>query len=344
MSEVPVMKGKNITVLLLAGAMVWSLCSCQTSQGEAAAPEESLSASTPAPSMTAEPTSTAVGEQEQAFSFADLKGYEFQFRSGAGAWGTALSIREDGSFSGTYSDTDMGGEGDVSAIQYRCDFTGQLTQPEKVNDYTYSVRIAEIHYAHAAGTDEIADGFHYYYTDPNGLVGAEEILIYLPGAPLDQMTEEFLSWVIYETPEDGKLPFYALNNQVEQQGFVGVNLAEAFRENLVWTEEYAAELETEIKEDTSLTQGDLNAKSQELYELWDGRLNELWGILKELLPEEDMEALRAEEVEWIAWKEAQAAQAGEEFGGGSLAIIVQSQRAAELTRERVYQLLELLEE
>lgn len=337
------MKRKKIASIVLAGAMVWSLCSCQTSQGETSVPEESPSVSVPAPSMTAEPVSTTAAEQEAEFSFADLKGYRFRFSSGAGAWGTVLTIREDGSFSGTYSDTDMGGEGDLSVIQYRCDFTGRFTQPERVNDYTYSVRIAEISYAHAAGTDEIADGFHYYYTDPYGLKDAEEILIYLPGAPLDQMTEDFLSWVIYMRPEDGKLPFYALNNEVCQQGFVGEDWAEIVKESVTWAEEYAVELETEIREDASLSQGDLNAKSQELYDLWDIRLNEVWEYLKETLPEAEMEALKEEELEWITWKEAQTAKAGEEYGDGSLALMAQAQRAAELTRERVYELLELLE-
>ena len=52
--------------------------------------------------------------------------------------------------------------------------------------------------------------------------------------------------------------------------------------------------------------------------------------------------LTAEELEWIAWKEEQLARTGEEAGGGSLAIMLQAQRAAELTRERVYVLLEYL--
>lgn len=338
------MKRNRITVLMLAGAMVWSLCSCQMSQGETAAPEETPTASVPVPTVAAEPESTAAAEEERGFSFADLKGYRFLFSSGAGAWGTTLTIREDGSFSGTYSDTDMGGEGDVSAIQYRCDFTGRFTQPEQVNDYTYSVRIAEISYEHEAGTDEIADGFHYYYTDPYGLKDAEEILIYLPGTPKDQLSEEFLSWVTYGDVRDGKLDFYALNNEVNQEGFVGEDWAENIKESMTWAEEYAAELETEIQEDTSLSQGDLNARSQELYDLWDIQLNEVWDYLKSTMPEADMEALTAEELEWITWKEGQAAEAGEEYGGGSLALMAQAQRGAELTRERVYELLELLED
>ena len=56
----------------------------------------------------------------------------------------------------------------------------------------------------------------------------------------------------------------------------------------------------------------------------------------------DPRPLTAEELEWIAWKEEQLARTGEEAGGGSLAIMLQAQRAAELTRERVYVLLEYL--
>ena len=47
-----------------------------------------------------------------------------------------------------------------------------------------------------------------------------------------------------------------------------------------------------------------------------------------------MEALRAEELEWIAWKEEQAALAGAGMDG--------TLRAAELTRERVGVLEEYL--
>ena len=76
--------------------------------------------------------------------------------------------------------------------------------------------------------------------------------------------------------------------------------------------------------------------------MWDNELNEVWDALNRLLSPEDMEALTAEELEWIAWKEEQLARTGEEAGGGSLAIMLQAQRAAELTRERVYVLLEYL--
>ena len=39
-------------------------------------------------------------EAEGEFSYKDLKGLTFAFSSGAGAWGTILTIQEDGSFEG----------------------------------------------------------------------------------------------------------------------------------------------------------------------------------------------------------------------------------------------------
>ncbi|MFR4335061.1 MAG: hypothetical protein ACLT3D_03395 [Lawsonibacter sp.] len=64
-----------------------------------------------------------------------------------------------------------------------------------MNDYTYSVRIASIDYERAVGEEAFADGFHYYYTEPRGLEDTEELLIYLPGAPLGELPQEFRGWV-----------------------------------------------------------------------------------------------------------------------------------------------------
>ena len=184
-------------------------------------------------------------------------------------------------------------------MQWNCKFTGRFAQPVQVNDYTYSMGIAEISYEKEAGTEEVIDGIQYYYTAPYGLEDAEESLVYLPGAPLG-------------------------------------------RTDVEWAEETAAEYETKILEDTSLSQGELNELSAQMFDLWDIQLNEVWAVLRQTLPQADMEALTAEELEWIAWKEEQLARTGEEAGGGSLAIMLQAQRAAELTRERVYVLLEYL--
>ena len=138
----------------------------------------------------------------------------------------------------------------------------------------------------------------------------------------------------YENTRD-KLPFYALNNEAHQQGFESYDWVERVRTDVEWAEETAAEYETKILEDTSLSQGELNELSAQMFDLWDIQLNEVWAVLRQMLPQADMEALTAEELEWIAWKEEQAALAGAGMDG--------TLRAAELTRERVGVLEEYLE-
>ncbi|MCI9143053.1 MAG: DUF1311 domain-containing protein [Lachnospiraceae bacterium] len=51
-----------------------------------------------------------------------------------------------------------------------------------------------------------------------------------------------------------------------------------------------------------------------------------------------MEKLRTQEREWISWKDAKVDAAGQGTAGGSAQSMDRSLKAAELTRERVYQL------
>lgn len=274
--------------------------------------------------------------------FSQLKDLEFYFASGAGGWRTILHIDVYGSFSGTYSDSDMGsGE---HGVQYRCDFTGQFTQPVRVNDYTYSVRIDEIAYEKEAGTEEVIDGTQYCYTDPYGLEDAEDILIYLPGAPLGQLPQEFRSWVGYSENTRDELPFYALNNAVHQQGFSSYDRLEDIRESLEgWVEPYAAELETEITSG-EFDQWVCEEKAARMLELWDDQLNDLWNCLEQRLDPAELEPLTAEQEAWAAWKEEQVTQAGAGPHEGYPQAVAEDVAAAELTRDRVYELLDWLGE
>ena len=56
-----------------------------------------------------------------------------------------------------------------------------------------------------------------------------------------------------------------------------------------------------------------------------------------------MEALTVEERRWIEQKEAAVAEAGAEFEGGSMQPMIMNDKAAELTKARLYELLKLLE-
>ena len=292
-----------------------------------------------------EPSDDPAAAQAAADSlFSQLKNLEFYFSSGAGGWRTILHIDGSGGFSGTYSDSDMGsGENGIHRIQMRCDFSGQFTQPVRVNDYTYSVRIDEITYEKEAGTDEVIGVTHYYYTDPYGLEDAEDILIYLPGAPLGQLPQEFRSWVGYSENTRDELPFYALNNAVHQQGFSSYDRLESIRDSLEWMEDSAASIKTELTGGT-LTQAEQEEWAASLAEIWGGALDDLWGCLEQRLDPAELEPLAVEQTAWISWKDEQVTQAGADPHEGCTQAAAEDMAAAELTRDRVYELLDWLDE
>ena len=93
----------------------------------------------------------------------------------------------------------------------------------------------------------------------------------------------------------------------------------------------------------AMSQLDMNEKSLELYELWDGALNYLWGELKTVLTEEDFESLLDQQRTWIADKEAAIAEAGAEVAGGSMYPLIINSVGAKWTEERVWELYALLQ-
>ena len=286
-------------------------------------------------------------ESEQAeFDFEKLKNLEFYFSSGAGGWRTVMQIGKDGSFSGQYSDSEMGatGEGYPNGTYHLCDFKGQFTAPVKVNEYTYSVKIDEISYLIQPETQEIKDGILYDYCTPYGLDGAEEVLIYLPGAPVELLPEEYMGWVRnhMENPAVAELPFYGLYNVTEQNGFSSYDISSRIDDTLAATEEWSITLKASMENDP-LTQMELNEKASELCVLWDTLLNDLWAEIKESLSEGEFQILLEQQRAWIAEKENAVEEAGKEFEGGSLQRMVMDFKTAELTEERVYELYELLE-
>lgn len=288
---------------------------------------------------------------ESDFSFAEFKNLNFTFLSGAGGWSTEMTIAEDGTFEGVYSDGNADwADAYPRGTTYYCSFHGKFVEPVKKDEYIYFTTIESLTYDNPVGTEEIKDGLRYIYTDVYGLDNPEEILIYFPGMPIDELPEGYLSWVRnnwymdFEFPQKyTTLPFYGLYNVSEEQGFSSYNRLEELKETVDSTESYTSSIEEIIKAET-LSQAEMNEKSQLIYDLWDGQLNKAWDILKKNLNADDMSALTREQLDWIAMKEASMKEAGAEVEGGSMYGMVVSQRGAELTKERVYELMEIVDE
>ena len=288
---------KRMSLLVLAGTMTLSLWGCKSQEqkkpeeaatvgitinlDEEEVREEGQKKEEQSGENQREENRKREEEQEESdFSFADLRGVEFVFSSGAGGWQTAMTVREDGSFSGVYFDGEMGdtGEDYPNGSMYWSDFSGQFTRPVQEDDYTYSVEIAALEYEHPLGEEEIRDGVRYCYTDVYGLDGTEKLLIRLPGSPLEALSEEVRSWIGYydlSQTTDKSLPFYVLENEQQGYGFQGHDMITDLKEMITFTESQVEALEASIQNDP-LSQTELTEKTEYIYELWDQALNNTW--------------------------------------------------------------------
>ena len=343
---------KKIFSLFLSGLLLFSAAACgpevqlervtisaediviDPSEEQTSVPEDS----------SAPPETAASDDMALCFSFESLKPFTFVFSSGAGAWSTTLTIQEDGSFSGQYSDSDAGSYSDAypNGTQYLCDFTGQLSQPVIVNENTFSVKVEEMKFANQPGTEEIMNDVRVLYSECNGLAKGDELFIAVPGTPLEDIDAEYRSWLgfydLSSLDEITLLPYFALLNETQQIAFSSYDSRESLKDVIRMTKTRADELEASLSGD-SLTQTEINETAGELYQVWDDALNTVWNVLRQTLSAETMDALTSEQKLWISEKERAAADAGASSGGGSMQDFIVWQKKAELTRERVYELL-----
>lgn len=301
-------------------------------------------------------TGAALNESESAALFEELSKYEYCFSSGAGAWSTYVYIGDDGSFEGYYHDSDMGDIGDdyPYGTSYYCSFKGKFSNPVKVNDYTYSLKIESMTTENEAGTEEITDGVKVVYSDPYGFENTDEIIVYTAETPVSAVSEEYLSWVRMAMDENATtIGFTSLYNPNGEYGFTSYNtddpydLAgvvcatyESVDAELAAIEEKSAVFDSILSGD--LSQTEYNEYTYWQYTLWDKELNSIWSRLKNKMAEGDFAKLTEEQRTWISDKEAAIADAGKEYEGGTIQPMAENMKGTELTKERVYKLAEYL--
>lgn len=227
---------KKVTAFALTGILLCAMCGCGTDaqQGASAGAAGSAGADSvqqeeeqQAASSDAENAQQSSGGDagSEEFSFADFKNIDFIMSSGAGGWQATMDISADGSFTGGYMDNDMGdtGDGYPNGTIYQSDYTGKLTGLKKVNDFTYSAKVSGIKYENEPDTEVIKDGVKYSYSKAM-VDDGDEVSIYLKGAPLDQLPEEYLIWAGYydlSQTDETELSSYGIYDVAADSGFVG---------------------------------------------------------------------------------------------------------------------------
>ncbi|MCM1261340.1 MAG: hypothetical protein NC313_01365 [Butyrivibrio sp.] len=165
--------------------------------------------------------SSYVDEKETQFSFGDITDKTF-YLSGTGTWNTHLHINDDGSFEGEHIAVNRGtayiSEAHPGGIADYCEFSGAFGDLEKVDAYTYKMKLISIEYARTLGEEKLIDDTLYIYSTAYGLDGGEEFYIYLPGAKWDNLPESYkqfvgyYSWSPYMESEPTNLEDYGLYN------------------------------------------------------------------------------------------------------------------------------------
>lgn len=224
---------KQILRITAALALVMSLCACgqneqdgeqspsgSTGQTETAAPEETAAAESVPETTETEPVTAETPAVEEEVALPPL---ELSFSSGAFGWGTVLSLNSDGSFTGGFHDSDMGSIGDdyPNGTYYTCQFTGRFEDIHYVDAFTVSLTLTELTTFRTEGESWIEDGVLYIASYPYGLEDCTEFLLYLPGTPVEGLSEEFRSWLFLGDAQ--ALEGYALRNTEKDYGFVSMD-------------------------------------------------------------------------------------------------------------------------
>lgn len=161
---------------------------------------------------------------------------EFIFSSGVGAWSTGITLNDDGTFDGEYSDSDMGNTGIdyPNGTVHICKFKGKFSVPELINEYVYSMRLEFLEVEGEVGNQYVENGILYINSEPYGFDDADEFLVYLPGCSLEEVSEEFLSWSQVNSKIRKTIPsgVYGIYNVSGMKGFMGED------DNTLWKKSY----------------------------------------------------------------------------------------------------------
>ena len=226
--------GKIMTVALAATFAVSLLAGCNGADSEST--EKNKGTTEVSTEATTEKTETQATEAASTEAGMEAQTAELQeeavsalpgtypidmiFSSGAGGWSTTLTLSQDGSFTGAFSDSEMGERDEneyPNGTVYVCNFSGQFKDIKKVNDYTYSMTLDSVKVAE--DEEKIEDGIRYKAGEPSGMDSGTEIYFYTPDAPVSELPEAFLSWWQESADGSATLDCYAIYNKSADSGF-----------------------------------------------------------------------------------------------------------------------------
>ena len=169
---------------------------------------------------------TALGAFAEANEniFDTLSALDWEFASGVGAWGTELRISADGSFTGSFHDSEMGetGDGYPDGTVYGCSFSGRMSFVERIDENTVKLHVDALSLDEGQVDEAIEDNIRFVTTDPYGVSEGDDMLLYAPGTPMDAIPEDMVIWThLFDTDGGDALENWFLTSEANESGFVG---------------------------------------------------------------------------------------------------------------------------
>ncbi len=125
----------------------------------------------------------------------DTPPLEFIMATGASSMYTSLTLHPDGSFEGVYwNNENIAAEEYPMGTRYYCEFSGRFDEIAKMDEYSYSMHLAELNCGTELDKVWIQDEVRHIGSEPVGVEQGETFRFYLPGAPLADLDEAFVSW------------------------------------------------------------------------------------------------------------------------------------------------------
>ena len=147
------------------------------------------------------------------------------FASGVGGWGTVLTLQPGGSFTGQYSDAEMGGSSPEfpNGTCYVSEFSGRFADIQQISDYAWSMKLLGLTTEKEKEQTWIEDGVRYISAEPYGVIGGDTFILYAPGTPADEIPADCRDWwpdaYAWRKGEIEQLEGWGLYNVKTGQGF-----------------------------------------------------------------------------------------------------------------------------
>ncbi|MBQ8198515.1 MAG: DUF1311 domain-containing protein [Lachnospiraceae bacterium] len=278
--------------------------------------------------------------------FEELSKCQFWYSSGAGGWGEEFVIEKDGCLRGKCHDSDMGdnGEGYENGTIYFADYSGRFTEVEKVDEYTYRMKLADMEYKNEVGTEEIVDGTRYVYTESFALGENDMFYVYMPGTPVSGFSEDVWMWLRSGNESETELTMIAIVDEKNGHGICSYERMSPVEDARMNYDSYKESYDYYSKKASEgMTTLEMRESASQMYEVSDECLNYLWQIIRYNVEEAEYDEILTQQREWIRKKEETAAAVKEEWGQGTLGPVIYMDTLAEMTMERCAQLLAYIE-